>query len=411
MNTHSERIPRCLQRGLASESKSKSLCVEDPAQQAAGRFNLFEGTERILVIKLRHIGDVLLTVPAIRALKENFPRASVSALVNSGTEEMLTLNPLLSEVICFKREIKKLPLTSRISGELGFVSELRKKKFDMTVDLTGGDRPALLSFLTGARYRLGYEPRGGFAGKRLFYTHLARAPKERTHTVIRDLGVLREFGIDTRDLSVSIYTSPEDEAHVQKILDREGIKGPFVHAHPTSRWLFKCWTDEGMAFVFDKLQAGGLKVVVTSGPDERELKRTASIISKMNSKPLDLSGQLRLKHLSALSKRALFFFGVDSAPMHIAAASGARVVSIFGPSGAFDWGPWDNRAASSEKARAGTPYPLKNGVQASGSNIVIQKDWDCVPCGKDGCKGSKKSDCFDRLEPEFVWEIIKRAVT
>ncbi len=373
------------------------------------RLNLFEGTERILVIKLRHIGDVLLTVPAIRALKENFPRATVSALVNSGTEEMLTLNPLLDEVICFKREIKRLPLKGRISGEVGFVSDLRKKKFDMTVDLTGGDRPALIGFLTGAKYRLGYEPKGGFAGKRLFYTHLAHPLKDRTHTILRDLGVLREFGIDTRDLSVKIYSHPEDDAYVQRMLEAEGLKGPYVHAHPASRWLFKCWTDDGMAFVFDKLQAEGLRVVITSGPEEKEMKKTASIISWMRSKPVDLSGRLRLKHLAALSGKAAFFFGVDSAPMHIAAASNAKVVSIFGPSGAFDWGPWDNRAAGSRKV-SGSPYPLKNGVQTFGSNVVIQMDWDCIPCGKDGCKGSKKSDCLDKLEPEFVWEIVKRAV-
>lgn len=373
---------------------------------------MFEGTKRILVIKLRHIGDVLLTVPAIRALKDTFPGASISALVNAGTQDMLTLNPLIDEVLAYNRSLKGLPVTERVKGELGFIAELRRKKFDMTVDLTGGDRPALIGFATGARYRLGYEPKGGFAGKKLLYTHLAKRPEVKTHTVLRDLGVLRAFGIDTKDLSVNIYASPEDDKFIDGLLAEKGVKKgePFVHVHPTSRWLFKCWTDEGMAYVMDRLSQAGFKVVVTTGPDEKELKKAGSIVKLMKTKPVELLGNIRLKHLASLSKRAAFFFGVDSAPMHIAAATGTRVISIFGPSGVFDWGQWDNRAIQGYAQRQGevnSPYPKKSGVQVFGANMAIQKDWDCVPCGKDGCKGSKKSDCLDQLDPDYVWKALE----
>ncbi len=375
---------------------------------------MFEGTKKILVIKLRHIGDVLLTVPTIRALKESFPGSEVSVLVNSGTEEMLEGNPLVKEVIRYDRSVKGLPAARRMAAEARLVKRLRSEKFDMTVDLTGGDRPALLGFLSGARYRLGYRPRGGFKGKKLLYTHTADRPAVRTHTVLTDLGVVRAFGIDTGDLTVDIFTTKEDDSFVDTALKEAGYKGgAFVHAHPTSRWLFKCWTDSGMASVFDCLQNEGYTVVITSGPDERELKKVASIISLMKTRPVDLSGRLKLKHLASLSKRAAFFFGVDSAPMHIAAASGARVVGIFGPSGAFDWGPWDNREvkksgySGKETSGVNSPYPKKYGVQIYGGNTVIQDERDCVPCGKDGCEGSKRSDCLDTLTPEAVWEILK----
>ncbi|HXI10636.1 MAG TPA: glycosyltransferase family 9 protein, partial [Thermodesulfobacteriota bacterium] len=141
--------------------------------------DLFEGTKKILVIKLRHIGDVLLTVPTIRALKESFPGSEVSVLVNSGTEEMLEGNPLVKEVIRYDRSVKGLPAARRVAAEARLVKRLRSEKFDMTVDLTGGDRPALLGFLSGARYRLGYRPKGGFKGKRLLYTHMAERPTVR----------------------------------------------------------------------------------------------------------------------------------------------------------------------------------------------------------------------------------------
>ncbi|OGQ56737.1 MAG: putative lipopolysaccharide heptosyltransferase III [Deltaproteobacteria bacterium RIFCSPLOWO2_02_FULL_53_8] len=379
----------------------------------------FTGVKKILVIKLRHIGDVLLTVPAIRALRDGLPGARISALVNSGTEEMLTGNPLLEEVFCFDRRIKESGSASRrIIGEIGFVRGLRQRNFDMTVDLTGGDRPALLGFLSGARYRLGYDPAGsGFAGKKRLYTHLAPRPQGRTHTVIRDCGIGAAFGIPPIDLTVDIFTSAQDEAAIDGLLKAAGIDATtkFVHVHPASRWLFKTWTIAGMASVLDGLQANGLRVVLTTGPSDAERKITISITEAMKTPPVDLSGRVSLKGLAALSRRAALFFGVDSAPMHIAAATGAPVVAVFGPSGAFDWGPWDNRQASvwinDREPDVNTPYPLKGGIQRFGRNTVIQKSWDCVPCGKDGCNGSKKSRCLDEITPEEVLKLLLENVS
>lgn len=369
----------------------------------------FRDVRNILVIKLRHIGDVLLTVPAIRALKETFPGSSVTALVNSGTEDMLTGNPVVDEVVPFDRSVKKLSLLQRSRREVEFVRALRKKRFDMSVDLTGGDRPALLGFFSGARYRLGFKPSAGFAGKKFLYTHMAERPEGLAHMVILNLCVVRAFGIDTRDLAVDIYSPTEDEAYIDRVLGQEGFgeTTPFVHIHPTSRWFFKCWTDEGMADIIDRLESYGLRVVLTSGPDAREIEKVRSIISLARSRPVDLSGRLGLKSLAALSRRAAFFFGVDTAPMHIAAAAGTRVVGLFGPSGGYDWGPWDNIAARELDEDTLTPYPERNGTQAFGRNRVIQLPWDCVPCGRDGCEGSKKSECLEKLGPDEVWEVLK----
>jgi len=325
---------------------------------------------------------------------------------------MLTDNPLLDEVICFDRGIKA-SASRRVLGELGFVKDLRARRFDMTVDLTGGDRPALLGLLSGARYRLGYDPAGtGFAGKKRLYTHLAPRPAPRTHTVIRDTGIAAAFGIMAHDLTVDIYNPAMDEAAIDKLLKDAGVdkKTPFVHAHPASRWLFKAWTPEGMAAVLDGIETKGIRTVITTGPAEAERKISKAICSAMKARPVDLAGKVSLKQLAALSRRAILFFGVDSAPMHIAAAVNTPVVALFGPSGAFDWGPWDNLEAAKwiEKRPPGenSPYPLKGGVQRFGRNVVIQKAWDCVPCGKDGCDGSKKSRCLDELTPEEVLDVI-----
>ncbi len=403
----------------------------------------FRDVERILVMKLRHIGDVLLAVPAIRALRESFPNAHIAALVNSGTEEMLTLNPLLDEVICYSRDIKKLSFVNRLKEEIRFVKGLKAKGFDMTVDLTGGDRAALTGFFIGARYRLAYDMQGsgflgkrrllhlleltaintkksGFFGKKWLYTHLAPKPKAMTHAVLKDLGLVNAFGMDTQDLSVDIYVDPAEDVYIDKTLKDAGLKenDMFVHVHPTSRWLFKAWQDSSMAWVLDKIEDAGLRVVITSSNDEEELSRVKSIIGLMKKNPIDLSGKLKLNHLASLSKRAAFYFGIDTAPMHIAAAVGTRVVAIFGPSGSFDWGPWDNVASQRLRIRDNkkgfrqilSPYRLKNGVQVNGIHTVIQKDWQCVPCGKAGCDNTRKSRCLDELEKEAVWNVLLKVI-
>ncbi|MFN3480645.1 MAG: putative lipopolysaccharide heptosyltransferase III [Thermodesulfovibrionales bacterium] len=389
----------------------------------------FTDIRRILVIKLRHIGDVLLTSPVFRALKETFPEAEVSVLVNGGTEEVLSGNPFIKEIITFDREIKKAPFVERYKEEIRFLREIRKRSFDMTVDLTGGDRAAILSFLSGARYRIGWESRKGLIGKRHLYTHLFR-PDGRRHMVLQNLDVVRHFGIDTEDRSVNFFIPDDARAFVKEIFKKNNLQSsswlggtsarlgaglqPIVHIHPTSRWLFKCWKDEYMAEIIRWLIDNNAIVIVTSSPDRREMEKTKKILSLLRDSPdsifspvnlrqppspithhpsriIDLCGKTTIKQLAAISEASDLFLGVDSAPMHIAAAVGTPVIALFGPTGAYSWGPWDNSDGGRSKV---------NGLRSK--HIVIQRDWECVPCGKDGCNGTKISRCLEDIRPDEV---------
>ncbi len=365
----------------------------------------FEGVKKVLVIKLSGIGDTLLAVPAIRAVKESLPSAVVSALVNPGTEAMLSLNPLLCAVYTLDESIKPRSLGKRGPGELKLIKELRGKGFDMTVDLTGGDGSAIIGCLIGARFRLGYDPEGaGLIGKRFFYTHVAERPEKRTHAVLENLALPSAFGLKTGNLSVEIFTAPDDDAFVEGLLKNHGIGNdtPYVHVHPASKRPFKCWTDSGMAAIMDLLHAEGLRVVLTSNLNEPEAARVIAIKALMKSEPVDLSGRLNLKHLASLSRGARLVFGVDAAPMHIGAATGTPVVALFGPESVFVRGPWNNEASTRT-----TPYAALNGVQTFGRHTAIQMDWECIPCNKNGCNGSKKSDCLDAMDPDLVWERLR----
>ena len=141
--------------------------------------------------------------------------------------------------------------------------------------------------------------------------------------------------------------------------------------------MFKTWRLEGYARVIDHLQeACGLNVMVTGGPEDKEQAAVQAILSQCRTHPLDLSGRLTLKQLGCLIGGARLFFGVDSAPMHMAAAVETPVLALFGPSGDIMWGPWGK------------------------GHRVIKKNWPCRPCGRDGCEGSKVSRCLEEITAE-----------
>jgi len=380
----------------------------------------FKNVKKILVMKLRHIGDALLTVPVFRALRENFPDAHIAALVNSGTEEVLKGNPVIDEIVTFDRNIKKMNPLQRYIKELSFLKTIRGRRFDMTVELTGSDRAAVLSFASGARYRIGWGSKKGFAARKYLYTHLSK-PDNRKHMVLANLDVIKQFGLSTEDLRVDFHVPEKDREWAGKILEENNLLSSgtpgsgniIVHVHPTSRLHFecwKCWKDEYMAEIIRWFLDRGITVIVTSSSDKQELDKAKHILSSVSSRPsvrnsrlIDLCGKTTVKQLGAVSLAADLFFGVDTAPMHIAAAVGTPVVAIFGPSLAFKWGPWDN-----EDSKSRISYFQRNGIQAFGRHTVIQRDWDCVPCGKYGCKVSKTYKCLEDIGPEETKAILTK---
>lgn len=368
----------------------------------------FKDIKKILVIKLRHIGDVLLSVPVFRTLRGTFPDAHISVLVNAGTEDVLNGNPLIDEIISFDRKIKDMHPPKKYLNELLFLNGIRSKRFNMIVDLNGGDRPAIISFLSGARYRLGNSPVYSGFWRKYLYTHLAERDLLK-HTILQNLDVIKEFGIDTKKPIVDIFIPEDAQKFAEKVFAGYGIKesDTVVHVHPTSRWFFKCGKDEYMAEVIKQLIEKGIKVVVTSSADEREMDKAKKILSLVNLRLLDLCGKTSIKHLAAVAKMSNLFIGVDSMPMHIAAAVNTPVIALFGPTGAYNWGPWDNHSSESRvrSLEFRNPYSKRNGIQTFGRHTVIQRDWECVPCGASGCNFTKISRCLEEITPQEIIEI------
>jgi len=333
--------------------------------------------KRALVIKLRHHGDVLLSSPVFSVLKNRAPHVEIDALVYADTAPMLGGHPAIANLHLIDRNWKKNGLSQQGSAEWGLFQSLRQRNYDLIIHLTEHPRGAWLARLLGARYSVAPAIKGkGFWWDSSF-SHLYALPiATRRHSVELNLDALRRIGVQPErdERWLTLVPGESAEARIGQLLAEHGLADTkFVHLHPTSRWQFKCWEPEKNAALIDALAARGHRVVLTSGPDAGELDYIARLKAAARSEVTDLSGKLSLKDLAALTARAWLFVGVDSAPMHIAAAMGTPVVALFGPSGEIEWGPWQ------------VPHR------------VVSSNHSCRPCGNDGCGGGKVSECLTVL--------------
>ena len=319
---------------------------------------------KILIIKFRNIGDVLLSTPLISNLKHIYPNSQIDIALNKGCEDMVSNNPNINNIIIYDRpRIKKLSLLSQLKEEIRFARNIRNNHYDMVINLTEGDRGAQLAFLSGASKKLGFPVRKGLLSKIKIFDKLGD-DKKWQHTVEKDLQFINLLGKEVDNKEVKIYWPNKVKQEIDKILADNNID-QFVHIHPVSRWMFKCWEDDRMASIIDYLQQDkGLKVIITGAPVKKELDRIDKILELCKTNPINLSGALTLKHLACLSSKAKLFFGVDTAPMHMAAATNTPVIALFGASFPVIWGPWNN---DSDKQL----FQDEDGIQTNGLHHMV----------------------------------------
>ena len=342
-----------------------------------GDYPVLDGVKKILVVKLRHLGDVLLTGPVFTALKQALPQAEVDAYIYKEALPMLEGHPGIDRLIGYDRNWKKRSFFARIGKEAGLLMDIRKRGYDLVVNLTEGDRGVMAALASKAKIRAGFRPKGNWQQKAL--THIAKDCPSLRHTVERNLDVLRRIGIfpplDPRDLFLHIPEAARERAKV--------ISGgsPFVLIHPTSRWRFKCWTVSKMRELAKKLLEEGRRVILTAGPDPIEKEMAREIVDGLNI--LNLGGAISLKELGAMIDLSDLLVCVDSVSFHMASALKKPVVALFGPTSEVTWGPWRNPHAR-----------------------VVAMEKSCRPCYLDGCGGSKRSDCLESLSVEAVLRAV-----
>ena len=355
-----------------------------------GNYPDLTGVRRVLVVIFKNIGDVVLSSPVFSVLKKELPNVTIDAAVNSGTESVLMGNPDINRIHILDRDALKGNPLHRLVREVGFIRAIRSMNYDLTIVLSTGGRGRKLGLFSGAKIRVGvsFGKSPALLGKPLLTIPVRQAPAHR-HYVERDLDCLRKIGIfpEKEMRATRFFEGEKAKAKAGKLLADNGISkgGQYILLHPTSRWMFKCWPYEKTAELIDRLNKElNARVVLTSGPDHMELSYMRYVLDSINSKVIDLSGKLSLRELGALIRNAEMFVGVDSAPMHIAAAVGTSAVALFGPSSEMDWGPW-----------------------GEGHRVITSGSFTCRPCNQDGCGGSKWSECMEKIEVETVFSNVK----
>lgn len=316
---------------------------------------------RILAICTSHIGGVLQLTPALELLRHFFPEAEVSVLVRKGAEVVLENNPFIKEIysdgeITSNRRLYKSTRSSlgkrlsQVPSGLRLIRKLRRQHFDLAIDFNGTDRAAILAFFSGARERAGINSPGGFFGKSWLFTELHPPPPDSIHRVLK----LAEMVFHVARRHSELATPPPVVGRLVLKPTAENLRwaesqwkeqpatgGPRILIHPTSRVAYKCWAPAKWAKVIGHMLADfDGRVMVTCSPDPGEIKMAEETLALCPQRPVALLGGMTLGRLAALIQQADLFLGVDSAPMHIAAAVGTPLVALFGPSNEKIWGPW-----------------------------------------------------------------------
>lgn len=344
---------------------------------------------RVLVTKLRHHGDVLLASPVFTALKSAAPHAGIDALVYADTAPMLEGHPAIDRIHTIDRGWKRQGVVRRWSAERALARALASRGYDLLVHLTEHPRGLALARRLAPRWSVTSERAAGRSASWLWrrtYTHFYRLPRATERPMAeQNLDALRRIGIEPAGSERALVMVPgaEAERRADALLRERGLaRGAYVQFHPGSRWTFKCWPADRCAELIARVVAGGLPVVLTGAPDPRERAIAVAILGALApdtaARVVDLGGALTLRELAAVTARARAFVGVDSAPMHIAAAVGTPAVALFGPTSEIAWGPWRVE------------------------HRIVASAHPCRPCGQDGCGGGKVSECLTTLPVERV---------
>lgn len=359
---------------------------------AYGNYPDLSSVKKILVIKLRHHGDVLLTSPLFSILKERLPHASIDAFVYRDTLPMLEGHQAIDRFFLYDRSWKKQGFATRMKEELKLLYQIGVSSYDVVINLTEGDRGGIASLISRAKCKVGLEGnrKGLFAPKNL-YTHRVKTSPNPRHTVEKQIDFLRRIGIFPEENKLDLFLHIPENAHasVQERLKKEGIAPrSYLVIHPASRWKFKCLSVKQMGELVKRLANDRWPLVLTSGPDADEMKMIEEIIQCNPTIPvLNLAGKLSLKELSAWIHSAKAVLCVDSLPLHICSATKTPVVALFGPTSELNWGPWRHRRS-----------------------CVVTRPFSCRPCFQDGCGGSKRSECLLTLSPDEILLAV-RSVT
>lgn len=333
---------------------------------------------RVCLIKPSALGDVIHALPVLATLRDRWPSARFSWVINRGLAGLVEGHPALDEVIPFDRNRaglspRGLALTSR------FFVDLRRRGFDLAIDLQGLFRSGLMTFATAAPIRVGRAD--AREGASVFYTH--QMSSHATHAVDRLLDLAIAFGAERTSPRFDLAIRDSDRQWAETRL--AGLPRPLLVLNPGARWITKRWPPAHFAEVARRAVARfGAGVVVVGAAEDRPL--AAAIRRELDPIGLpirDLTGQTSLMELAAVMARADLVLSNDTGPLHLAVASGARVIAIFT-----------------------CTDPAKTGPYGPGAQVVRSGVWCAASC----VRRCDRLECMTELSPDRVWHRVAQTL-
>ncbi|MFH1381172.1 MAG: lipopolysaccharide heptosyltransferase II, partial [Candidatus Omnitrophota bacterium] len=336
--------------------------------------------KRILLTRTDRIGDVVLSTPAIKAVRDKYPDSYIAFMVRPYAKDIVDGNPYLDEVIIYDKYGKQKGLISTIL----FALDLRKKKFDLSIMLHPTNRVHLISFLAGIPKRIGYDRKLSYLLTRKV-PHLKQEGKK--HESEYTLDLLKTIGIAAKEKELFVPVHEKDIEKVEKLLSEYHVGKDvlLIAINPGASSRSKMWPPRNFAKLADSLtEKFRARILIVSNAANKEAANATALAMKYE--PVNFAGRTTVGELAALLTKCDLFISNDSGPVHIASAVGTPVVSIFGRRNPGlsprRWGPTGKR------------------------NVVFHKDVGCDPCLAEDCK--IKFKCLEAITSDEVFEAASR---
>ncbi|HUI46156.1 MAG TPA: lipopolysaccharide heptosyltransferase II [Nitrospirota bacterium] len=338
---------------------------------------------KILIVKLSAIGDVVQTLPALEALKKIYPDSEITWVVEEASSGILEGHPLINQLLISQRKkwfrSLKNPLTATqgFNHIIRFVRELRRMRYDIAIDFQGLFKSGIIIGLARAGRKIGFDRSRELSF--LFLNEKLHPYNVEKHALDRYLDIARYLGAKNPSPGCTLPIDQEREAIKRRL---EGIRDRgrmLIVVNPVARWTTKLWPERNFAELADRLiREKNAKIIFTGGGEDRAVNDR--ILSMMGEKAENWAGETTLKELAALASLSDLFVTTDTGPMHLAAASGARVVALFGPTAPWRTGPYGS------------------------SHIVVRTGIDCSPCYQRQCDINMQ--CMSGISVEEVMRKI-----
>lgn len=333
---------------------------------------------RVLLIRLRSIGDTVLATPSIDALRRFLPDAEIDILVEDWVAPVLAEHPSLHSILSFER--------GSLGARARVAHEIRTRGYDVVYNLHGGTTATFLTRATGAPHRVGY---ASYQYSQL-HNHQAPSPlllwgQEKTHSVEQQLALLGWTGVPVTDRPPTHLAITRDASErVTQLLEAANLSDrTFALMHPAAAFATKQWSASNFGQVVDFLAGKGIATAAIAGPNQATVLN--DLINAANSRVVAFD--LSLPEVSALAARARLFVGNDSGIAHIAAAVRTPSVVIFGSSNIAHWRPWNTAPAE-----------------------VVFEEMPCQPCHGYFCEKFPEPECILRIPVERVTTAIEKLI-